>query len=136
MKEDKLIIIKQIELINDYINDECQEHLFYLPRSNSMVFERIRNASFTLLNNAMRILRNQKPIIKQSEGILTLEKTRELMLKMYKILLTEDFPIKKENKIRTLIKDEFNINPTDILVSNPNDDQEEKKTWQLLHHGI
>lgn len=136
MRQDNLCLIRQIELINDYILEECQENLFYAPRSNSCVFERIRNASMMLLNNATRLLRNQSPLIKSKAAPLTLEKTKELMFKMYKIIMISDFPIIKENKIKKVMENEFAVNPNELLLENPSDEIEEKKVHIILNGNI
>lgn len=136
MRQDNLCLIKQIELINDCILEECQENLFYAPKSNSDVFERIRNASLILLNNAMRLLRNQSPLIKSETMPLTLEETKELMLKMYKIVMVSDFPIIKENKIKKIMENEFKLNSSELLSSNPSDETEEKRVRILLNGAI
>lgn len=129
-------LIEQIELINDYIDEECQEYLYYLPQSNRCVFERIRNASMMLLNNAMRLLRNQTPIIKSATKPLTIERTKELMLKIYQTMIISEFPIIKENKIKKLMKEEFAVNPEELLRVNPPANKEEERIKILLNGGI
>ena len=133
MQHNNLILIKQIEFINDCINEECQENLFYTPKANRLTSERIRNASLLLLNNAMRILRNQTPMIKAEKQPLTIQKTKDLMLKIYQIMLSLDFPIIKENKIRKIMQNEFDLNPNDLLQPNPSFAQEELKNLKLLN---
>ena len=133
MRQDNLCLIRQIELINDYIDEECQENLFYTPRGNSRVFEHIRNASLILLNNAMRLIRNQTPMIKSKVEPLTLQRTKELMFRMYQITQLTDFPIIKENKIKKLMEDEYTINADELLKDNPSNDAEEIKIRLLLN---
>jgi len=111
--------IEQLEMLNEYIEDECQEYLFYTPGANRRTFERIKNASDKLLNNAMRIIRNQSPIIKAEQGNFNLESTKNLMFKMYKELMTSDFPIIKENKIRDIMQKEFYLKPDELLITYP-----------------
>ena len=131
MPQDNLILIKQIEFINECISDECQENMFYTPRANGLISERIRNASLLLLNNAMRLIRNQSPIIK-SEKPLTLTQTKDLMFKIYQIMLSADFLITKENKIRSIMQNDYTLNPNDLLQPNPSFYTEELKTLYLL----
>jgi len=119
MIKDALKTIEQIEMINEYIEDECQEYLYYAPNINKKIFERIKNASSTLLNNAMRLLRNQTPIIESEKGLLNLENTAKLMFKIYQELKTTDFPIIKENKIKNIIQEEFHLNPNNLLLPYP-----------------
>lgn len=119
MIKNALKTIEQIEMINEYIEDECQEYLFYTPGANRRIFERIKNASDMLLNNAMRVLRNQSPIIATKQSNLNLENTKNLMFKMYQELKTSDFPIIKENKIRKMMQDEFQLNPNELLLTYP-----------------
>jgi len=132
MQQDNLILIKQIEFINECIDEECQENLYYTPRANSLIAERIRNASLMLLNNAMRLLRNQSPIIKSAKP-LTIADTKDLMLKMYQIMLSADFLVTKENIIRKMMQNDYTLNPLELLQSNPSFYTEELKNLKLLH---
>ncbi len=133
--QDNWGLIKQIELIDEYITDECQEYLYYLPKNNIHIFERIKNASTILVNNAARILRNQTPLIKTKNNSLTLEQIRDLMMKMYKIILTNDCPVIKEDKIKKIIEDEFFIKASDLLQQNPSRETEYIKNRLLLNGG-
>lgn len=119
MINNALKTIEQIEMIKEYIEDECQEYIFYTPGANRRIYERIKNASDILLNNAMRILRNQTPIITTQQKTLNLENTKKLMFKMYKVLMTSDFPIIKENKIRKIMQEEFHLNSNELLLTYP-----------------
>ena len=132
MPQNNLILIKQIEFINDCIDEECQEDLYYTPRANSLIAERIRNASLMLLNNAMRLLRNQTPIIK-SKTPFTIADTKDLMLKMYQIMLSADFLVIKENRIKNIMQDDYTLNPAELLQPNPSFYTEEFKNLKLLH---
>jgi hypothetical protein len=126
-------IIEQMELINGYINDECQEYLYYSPAINRRIYEKINNASERILNNALRIVRNQKPLIKADNGFLSIENSRNLLFDIYKITLSIDFPIIKERKIKKIIQDKFLINPDDILYNSPSRDIEELKNQRILN---
>jgi len=112
-------IIEQIEMLNESIEDECQEYLFYTPGANRRIYERIKNASDMLLNNAMRLVRAQSPIIKPKQGELSLESTRNLMFKIYKELMSSDFPIIRENRIKKIMQEEFYLNPDELLLTYP-----------------
>ncbi len=134
MPKSNWTIIKQIELFNEYIADECSEYLYYQPRYNSRVFEKIKNASMLLVNNAMRILRNQNALIYTEEKkALTVEDTKEILFKIYQIILLSEMPINKENKIRKMIKDDFKINPDRILQSNQPTALQEVRNRLLLN---
>lgn len=132
MQQDNLILIKQIEFINECIDEECQENLYYTPRANSLIAERIRNGSLLLLNNAMRLLRNQTPIIKSAKPFTIID-TKDLMLKMYQIMLSADFLVIKENKIRRIMQNDYTLNPSELLQPNPSFYTEEFKNLKLLH---
>ena len=133
MKNDNLNLIKQIELINEYIFDECQEYLYYAPRGNSNIFEKITNASTTLINGAMRLLRNQKPLLYDKNSIpLTVEQIKNIMFKIYQVIITSEIPIKKETILRKIMKDDFALNPDDLLQTNPSMEKEEYKISLLL----
>ena len=66
----KWSLIEQISYLQEAIEDECQEYLYYLPHANRCIYERIKNASTSLLHNALRIFRNQTPLIKTKKTFL------------------------------------------------------------------
>ena len=134
MSKSNWTIIKQIELLNEYISDECSEYLYYQPRYNSRVFEKIKNASDLLVNNAMRLLRNQKGLIYTEEKkALTIENTKEILFRIYQIILLPELPINKENKIRTMVHNDFKMNPDKILQSNQPEILQEVRNKFLLN---
>lgn len=126
-------IIEQINYLQESIEDECQEYLYYMPHANRCIYERIRNASIFLLNNALRIFRNQTPIIKTKKAFLSIEGTKDLMLKIYQTILTTDFPIQKENQIKAIMQKEFLLNPDDLLRNTQTTEQEYCKNLSLLN---
>ena len=133
MKTNNWTLIEQIEFIKESIEDECQEYLYYQPHSNKCIYERIKNASTSLLYNALRIFRNQTPLIKtQTKTPLTIERTKDLMFKIYQTLLTTDFPVHKENRIRTIMHNEFALDPEELLQLNPTMEQEYFKNLAIL----
>jgi hypothetical protein len=81
----------------------------------------------------LRIFRNQKPLIKTNKAFLTIENTKELMLKIYQTMLTTDFPIQKENQIKSIMREEFMLNPEDLLRTTPTTEQEYYKNLSLLN---
>lgn len=129
----KWSLIEQISYLQEAIEDECQEYLYYLPHANRCIYERIKNASTSLLHNALRIFRNQTPLIKTKKTFLSIEATKELMLKIYQTMLTTDFPIQKENNIKTIMREEFLLNPDDLLQTNPTTEQEYFKNLAILN---
>lgn len=134
MAKSNWTIIKQIELLNEYIVEECSEYLYYQPRYNSRVFEKIKNASTLLVDNAMRILRNQKALIYTEEKkALTIENSKEILFQIYKIILLSEMPINKENKIRKMMENDFKINPDKILQSNQPTALQEVRNLLLLN---
>jgi len=136
MKPNSLNQIKQMELIKDYITEECQEYIYYKPASCSRTFQKIKNATFIIFNNAMRILRNQTPIIKTKKDVLTIEQSKNLMFKIYQIVSTTDFPVKKEEKIKEVMEKEFFINSTDLLKTMPPEEEEYRRVKAILHGNI
>ncbi|MBR1374424.1 hypothetical protein IJ556_08265 [bacterium] len=131
MKGNNWDLIKQLELINSYIQDECSEYVFYKPKSNMRIFCRIKNASDILFNNALRLIRNQYPIIKSSS--LTLVQTQQLMFQMYKLLLANDFPAVIEDKIKKLMQNDFALNPDELLKDYPSANEAYIQNYRLLH---
>lgn len=137
MQNNNLNLIKQIELIHEYISDECQEYIYYVPKGSNNVSQKIINASSTLVNNAMRILRNQKPLLyDENAKPLTLEQIKNMMFKIYQVVLTAKIPVKKENILRKILKEDFAINPDNLLQPNPSMEREEYKIAMLLNHGL
>ena len=55
------------------------------------------------------------------------------MLKIYQTMLTTDFPIQKENNIKTIMREEFLLNPDDLLQTNPTTEQEYFKNLAILN---
>lgn len=137
MQNNNLNLIKQIELINEYISDECQEYIYYAPKGSSNIYEKILNATGTLVNNAMRLLRNQKPLLYDKNAKpLTIEQTKNIMFKIYQVVLTAEIPVKKENILRKILKEDFAVNPDNLLQPNPSLEREEYKIAMLLNHGL
>ena len=133
MKDDKWQIIQQIQFIQESIEDECQEYLYYVPHANKCIYERIKNASVTLLHNALRLFRNQTPIIKTKAVPLTIERTRDLMFKIYQTILTPDFPVHKEDTIKAVMRGEFLLNPNELLQLYPTNEKEYYKNLSVLN---
>ena len=134
MPKSNWTIIKQIELLDEYITDECSEYLYYQPRYNSKIYEKIKNASTLLVNNAMRILRNQNALIYTEEKkALTVEDTKEMLFRMYQIVIDTEMPINKENKIKKIMQNDFKINPDKILQSNQPTALQEVRNQLLLN---
>ena len=133
MKQNNWKFIQQLEFIDNCIKDECEGYLFYRPKSNSDIFDRIRNASNMLLNNALRMMRNQQPIIKSCPQALTLEQTKDLMFKIYKNIMAPEFPVIIENKIKKMMATEFLLNPDELLKNTPSIETEYVKNLAILN---
>lgn len=125
--------IEQIKYLQESIEDECQEYLYYMPHANRCIYERINNASTMLLHNVLRIFRNQTPLIKTKKSPLSVERTKELMFQIYQIMMTTDFPIQKENNIKNIMREEFLLNPDDLLQNNPTTEQAYHKNLCILY---
>lgn len=132
MKENEQSLINQLENIDNCIVDECQENLYFVADDNDKAAVRIRNASFLLLNNAMRIVRHQSSIIKTLAAELTLERTKDLMTEMCQILYERDNFLNKENKIRKLMAEKFALNAPELLKNPPSSDIEYQKNKIIL----
>lgn len=128
-------LIKQLEKIKQYIHNECGENLYDTSAANHLAYEKFENASLALFYNALYLYHNQPPTIITSQNPLTLTDTEELLFKIYQTLVSTDFVDIKENKIRQYIKS-FNINPDDILTTNPEYEDEEVKIKNLLSGAL
>ena len=56
MTDENLAALKRLELIHEYIYNECEGNIFYPPEHNRVIFLRIKNAADMLLNKAVKIL--------------------------------------------------------------------------------
>lgn len=110
-------IIKQL---NTCISDICEENIYDTQNFYHKTYEKIKNASDTLLNNAMRLSRGQQGLIKTSDKALTLADIKTLMTNIYQTMASVDFLKNKEKEIRAYIL-EYHINLEDILVAMPSD---------------
>lgn len=59
MTDENLAALKRLELIHEYIYNECEGNIFYPPEHNRVIFLRIKNAADMLLNKAVKILKQQ-----------------------------------------------------------------------------
>ena len=64
-------IIEDIINIRDCIIDECQKELYDDYKYNTLIYQKIFNASNALFNNALRLNRKQKSLIKCSIIVFT-----------------------------------------------------------------
>lgn len=60
MTDENLAALKRLELIHEYIYNECEGNIFYPPEHNRVIFLRIKNAADMLLNKAVKILKQQR----------------------------------------------------------------------------
>lgn len=56
MTDENLAALKRLELIHEYIYNECEGNIFYPPEHNRVIFLRIKNAADMLFNKAVKIL--------------------------------------------------------------------------------
>ena len=111
-------IIEEIINIRDCIIDECQKELFDDYKYNALTYQKIFNASNALFNNALRINRQQKSLIKCSNKDITLNKTRNVLQKIFDVVLSFEMAPKKECMLIKLLKDN-NINDKELLQPTP-----------------
>ena len=96
-------IIEEITNIRDNIIEECQKELYDDYEYNSLVYQKIFNASNMLFNNALRINREQSSLIKCLNEDITLKTTKNILQKIFKVVLSFEMAPKKENMIRNII---------------------------------
>lgn len=111
----KEVSLKRLELIHEYICNECQSSISYLMRLNEKIFQRIRNAADILYNNAMAAVLQHRQITKDNFPELTLDTTNEILLMMYGAMQEPDFPVNIEAKIKQSIA-RYDIDPEQLLL--------------------
>ena len=111
-------IIEEITNIRDNIIEECQKELYDDYEYNSLVYQKIFNASNMLFNNALRINREQSSLIKCLNEDITLKTTKNILQKIFKVVLSFEMAPKKENMIIKVLK-EHNIDEKTLLLSTP-----------------
>ena len=79
-------IIEEITNIRDNIIEECQKELYDDYEYNSLVYQKIFNASNMLFNNALRINREQSSLIKCLNEDITLKTTKNILQKIFKAI--------------------------------------------------
>ena len=117
MKE-KYQIIEEITNIRNNIIDECQKEIYGEYKFNSIIYQKILNASNTLFNNALRINRKQTSLIKGLDKDINLCTTKNILQKMYMTILSFEMAPKKENMIIKVLK-EYNLDENKLLLSTP-----------------
>lgn len=117
MKE-KYQIIEEITNIRNNIIDECQKEIYGEYKFNSIIYQKILNASNTLFNNALRINRKQTSLIKGLDKDINLCATKNILQKMYIAILSFEMAPKKENMIIKVLK-EYNLDENKLLLSTP-----------------
>jgi hypothetical protein len=107
-------IIEEITNIKDNIIEECQKELYDDYKFNSLVYQKIFNASNMLFNNALRINRKQSSLIKCLNEDITLKTTKNILQKIFKVVLSFEMAPKKENMIIKVLN-EYNIDENVLL---------------------
>lgn len=125
--------IQQIENAYNAISGICEENIYDEQNLYHKTYEKIKNASSILLNNAMRLSRGQSSLIKSTNKILTIQDINTLMFKIYQILSSVEFSQTKEAEISKCIS-ECNLNPKDILVLTPSREEQCVKIQALLNN--
>lgn len=115
MTDENLAALKRLELIHEYIYNECEgKNIFYPPEHNRVIFLRIKNAADMLLNKAVKILKQQRLPHYDNSGELSVNTIDQIMMLIYNTLTQPDLPDNVERKIRDAIV-QLGINPDDLL---------------------
>lgn len=102
MTDENLAALKRLELIHEYIYNECEGNIFYPPEHNRVIFLRIKNAADMLLNKAVKILKQQRLPHYDNSGELSVNTIDQIMMLIYNTLTQPDLPDNLERKIRML----------------------------------
>lgn len=114
MTDENLAALKRLELIHEYIYNECEGNIFYPSEHNRVIFLRIKNAADMLLNKAVKILKQQRMPHYDNSGELSVNTIDQIMMLIYNTLTQPDLPDNVERKIRDAIV-QLGINPDDLL---------------------
>lgn len=114
MTDENLAALKRLELIHEYIYNECEGNICYPPEHNRVIFLRIKNAADTLLNKAVKILKQQRLPHSDNSGELSVNTIDQMMMLIYNTLTQPDLPDNVERKIRDAIV-QLGIDPDDLL---------------------
>lgn len=114
MTDENLAALKRLELIHEYIYNECEGNIFYPPEHNRVIFLRIKNVADMLLNKAVKILKQQRMPHYDNSGELSVNTIDQIMMLIYNTLTQPDLPDNVERKIRDAIV-QLGINPDDLL---------------------
>ena len=114
MTDENLAALKRLELIHEYIYNECEGNILYPPEHNRVIFLRIKNAADMLLNKAVKILKQQRLPHYDNSGELSVNTIDQIMMLIYNTLTQPDLPDNLERKIRDAIV-QLGINPDDLL---------------------
>ena len=114
MTDENLAALKRLELIHEYIYNECEGNIIYPTEHNRVIFLRIKNAADMLLNKAVKILKQQRMPHYDNSGELSVNTIDQIMMLIYNTLTQPDLPDNVERKIRDAIV-QLGINPDDLL---------------------
>ena len=114
MTDENLAALKRLELIHEYIYNECEGNISYPPEHNRVIFLRIKNAADMLLNKAVKILKQQRLPHYDNSGELSVNTIDQIMMLIYNTLTQPDLPDNVERKIRDAIV-QLGIDPDDLL---------------------
>lgn len=117
-----------IEEIVKKIEYECDEYLYGEDIRNKIIYQKINNAVKHLQNNALRIKRGDMVLI---EPYLSSSKTKDILQKIYEVLLKTSMIREKEQEIEDILG-VYLINASKIFVSNPSKEAEYKRCERLL----
>lgn len=98
MTDENLAALKRLELIHEYIYNECEGNIFYPPEHNRVIFLRIKNAADMLLNKAVKILKQQRLPHYDNSGELSVNTIDQIMMLIYNTLTQPDLPDNVERK--------------------------------------
>ncbi|MBP3687577.1 MAG: hypothetical protein J6J35_04330 [Alphaproteobacteria bacterium] len=126
-------LIAHLEYMNTGISEICEEHIFEEQAFYHKTYEKIKNASDSLLNNAMRLSRGQSLLIKSTDKMLTLQDIDTLMLKIYQTMVSPKLVKTKEKEIRNYLT-QYHINPESILLATPSKEEQYFNAQTLLNH--
>ena len=110
MSEDKALLFKKIELIREYIHNECESYIYYPPDYNRKVFLRIKNTVELLYCNAIVLFKQDKPLYKDILDNISMQQTLELLLLIFYELSKPEMPHIIEFNVASVLA-QFNLEP-------------------------
>ena len=108
MSNEEIAIYKKIELMQEYINAECEGYIYSPTDKDYQIFLRIKHIVDSLCKNALVLLKQHKTLFKGNAQNLSLQQTEQLLRQIYLCCALPNTPGEKNNAITEILR-KFNL---------------------------